>query len=155
MPNAYIIASSIIIIVAAALLAGCVTDKPTPEPHTFGYDRAMLPNYTAPAEMEALTGVLIRYRAVSGRLPETLDDLADTGLMSADEVAALPEYGYSAWGMGVLADGSLIVLVDSQIRVPNQAWCIVLKPTKTAEPTVLMTQMVPMSQLRVAARAAK
>lgn len=138
-----------------ALLTGCVSDEPKAEPHTFGYERDMLPTHVAPAEMDTLTGMLIRYRAEYGQLPAQLSDLAEADLMTAEQIAALPDYGYSARGLGVLADGSLIVLVDSRIRVPNQAWCIVQKPSKPSEPAVLETSMVPMAQLRASARAAK
>jgi hypothetical protein len=143
------------LLACGALLTGCVSDKPKAEPQTFGYERDMLPKSVAPAEMDALTGVLIRYRAEYGQLPAQLGDLAEAELMTAEQIAALPEYGYSARGLGVLADGSLIVLVDSRIRVPNQAWCIVQKPSKPGEPAVLETSMVPMAQLRASARAAK
>lgn len=145
----------LVCLTAVVMLVACVTEKPPREPETFGYQREMLPKHTAPAEMDDLVGKLILYRATQGRLPMKLSELVDADLTTADALAALPEYGYSGQGLGYLQDGRLVLLVDSDIRVPNQAWCIVQKATKPGEPPALETSLVSMAQLRAAARSAK
>jgi hypothetical protein len=107
----------------------------------------------APPQLETLAGQLMNYRVRYGNLPNDLRSLVDAKLMTQAEYEALPDYAYSPLGLGVLRDKRLLLVVDSAIRTPNRAWCIVREPSDSRTSVVYQTILVPMSQLDAAANA--
>ena len=104
-----------------------------------------------PPQIEMLAGKLMIYRAHAGRLPATLHDLIDAGQLEQTDYDALTGCAYSPRGLGVLPDAKLIILVDSAIRVPNRAWCVLGGPPDDDPTEVLELTLVPMGQLQAAA----
>ena len=145
--------SGIALLVMLAMLAGvgCTTTRQerkvvaptTPEPAA------------APSEMQAVADALLAYYAAHGSDPAQLVELRDAELISQADYEALPAYAYAGGGLGVLHDGSRVLLVDAVIRVPNRAWCIVSKPAKTGRAAVVETVLVSMAQLDAAAKQAR
>ena len=139
------------LLAVACVAAGCTS--PAEGPHRAAVTSPGV-EQRPPAEMDALIEYLLVYHARHGALPADLATLADEGIMAAEAYDALPAYAYSPGGLGELADGRLVVVVDDIIRVPNRAWCILREPAGRGAGIVLRCVLVPMSQLHAAARAA-
>lgn len=126
---------------------GCVTE-PRVVPGNAAHD-----SEPAPPIMEEVAGALMSFRATHGRLPRTLDALAETELLPQRTYATLPDYAYARRGLGALPDGRRILLVDAYIRSADRAWCIVENPAARDGTAQVELVLVPMDTLRhVAAR---
>lgn len=106
----------------------------------------------APTDLHDISGYLLRYRVTHRRMPETLTHLRTAEIMPAEGYPGLADYAYQPNGLGVLPDGRAVILVDTEVRVEDHAWCILAEPSGTPRTAALSVTLVPMSQLQAAAR---
>ncbi len=113
-----------------------------------------------PAELHEISGYLLSFRARYRVLPSELQQLTTSGafLTSESMVSSLNEmdldgFAYAPGGLGVLPDGRVVQLVDSQIRVPDHAWCIVREKTEQPRTAAMAVELIPLAALDAAAAA--
>ncbi|MEM9414512.1 MAG: hypothetical protein AAGA29_03420 [Planctomycetota bacterium] len=141
------------LVVMLFVLAACetqtttVSDRPAP-----GERITPRVGLEAPSDLHDLSGYLLRYRVLHHTLPEALEDLRSEGLMPAEGYPGLGNYAYRATGWGTLADGRTIIVVDTAIRIDGHAWCILAEPSRHPRTATLAVSLVPMADLRAAAR---
>lgn len=130
-------------------LAGCGGEQRTagdPLP-------APWPEAGAPPEMTSLAEDLAAYRAVTGKMPDTLADIDRAGLATAGPYAER-SYAYHQAGIGVLYEGWRVLVADDRMREAGKVWCIVRPPLMLRDSAALRIVQVPMPELREAAAAA-
>ena len=135
-------------LIVATTTTGCVTESPN---RSRVLDH-IAPSPTPPPEIEQLLRPLIAYRAAEQHYPQQLMQLVEAGLIPAGKLTVASDVAYSAAGLGVLHNGKRVLLVDSEIRVPNHAWCILETRSRTG--SVLTLELIGMGQLQRAANAA-
>ncbi|MEM7625074.1 MAG: hypothetical protein AAF333_05545 [Planctomycetota bacterium] len=106
----------------------------------------------APADLHDLSGFLLRYRVEYGAYPPTLAALREVDIMPKAGYDGLPEYAYAPTGLGTLGGGERIVVVDKAIRIADHVWCVLEIDGPASHTAALDVRLVPMAQLRVAAR---
>ncbi|MEL7088615.1 MAG: hypothetical protein AAGL98_09290, partial [Planctomycetota bacterium] len=106
----------------------------------------------APADLHDISGFLLRYRVETRTYPPTLATLREAGIMPAAGYDGLTDYAYSPNGLGTLAGGERIVVVDRTIRIADHVWCVLEIDRDVAHTAALDVRLVPMTQLRAAAR---
>ncbi|MFI4859626.1 MAG: hypothetical protein ACIAXF_02975 [Phycisphaerales bacterium JB063] len=136
---------------------GCVTQSdrrisPTPEAGERITPRVGL---EAPADLHDISGFLLRYRVTHQRMPETLMTLRADGIMPPEGYPGLENYAYRGTGLGTLADGRTVIVVDTSIRIEGHAWCILTEPSRNPRTATLAVSLVPMPELQAAARRAQ
>ncbi len=104
----------------------------------------------APEQLHDLCGLLLRYRVQHGRLPESLELLIDSTTGHNDVQGKFAGFAYRAAGLGRLADGRVILVVDDVVRIENHLWCILEQPTQTRGAAVLDVALVSIKMLRAA-----
>ena len=82
----------------------------------------------------------------------TLAALRDVGIMPAEGYEGLPQYAYAPEGLGTLGGGERIMVVDRAIRIEDHVWCILEIDRAAGNTAALDVRLVPMVQLRAAAR---
>lgn len=143
-------ALSALLAIALLLLPACTTqtttvnDRPGPTPDRLSAE--------APKDLHDLAGFLLKYQAANFRLPQSLAQLRAEGFMPMDGYPGLSAYAYRDTGMGSLADGQEIVVVDTAVRVDDHLWCILREPNPQPRAAALNVQLVPLEDLRAAAR---
>lgn len=141
---------SALLALALLLLPACTTqtttvnDRPGPTPDRLSAE--------APKDLHDLAGFLLKYQAANFRLPQSLAQLRAEGFMPMDGFPGLSAYAYRDTGMGSLADGQEIVVVDTAVRVDEHLWCILREPNPQPRAAALNVQLVPLDDLRAAAR---
>ena len=130
---------------ALAVSVGCVSEtrkvnpaiEPTESPDVI--QEVM----RVPQQMQDVSGSLLRYHAKYRTLPPNLETLVDERIMSAEQYAALPDYLYSPTDQYKLSDGRVVILVDSEVRIEQHAWCIVREPS--GQPRSIQLNVTPIS----------
>ena len=105
----------------------------------------------APPHIDQLLDQLMKFQAEVGRMPASLTELAEHLSIPDDQREMLMAYAYSPRGLGVLKDGRLILLVDSQITPPDQAWCIIQNAAVYNGPVFIEADLITMDALKDAA----
>lgn len=105
----------------------------------------------APPALRTLADHLLEFRAKYGFMPESLVSLRQAGLIEPDAFTDLEEFAYQAGGLGVLSDGRIITLIDTQIRIDGLVWCVWSEPTPRQKPEVYTVGAVPFHELERAA----
>jgi hypothetical protein len=136
------------------LLTACVTESRRVDEPAQPRDGQGLPQQVlrVPQQMQDLSGDLLRYHAKYKSLPETIDVLVDTRIMSMQRFAELPDYAYHPQGLGTLRDGRQVILVDAEVRIEGHAWCIVREPTNQPRTIQLNVTPIALTELEAAAR---
>jgi hypothetical protein len=135
--------------VALLLLSGCGSEtraggEPLPAPW---------PEADAPGEIKALAEDLAAYRAVKGKMPDTLADIDEAGLSTAGPYAER-NFAYHQAGIGLLQEGWCVLIADDRMRDAGKVWCVVRPPLLLRNAAALRVVQVPMPELREAAAAA-
>lgn len=144
---------SCVVLALAGFSAGCesqtTTVAGTPTPGERISPRVAV---EAPTDLHDISGYLLRYRVTHQALPPALSDLRAQGVMPAEGYPGLGDYAYRATGLGTLADGRRVILVDTAIRVEGHAWCILAEPARNPRTATLAVSLVSMADLQAAAR---
>lgn len=106
----------------------------------------------APADLHDLSGFLLRYQVEYKTYPPTLAALRDVGIMPAAGYDGLPQYAYAADGLGTLAGGGRIMVVDRAIRIADHVWCVIEIDNSVSHTAALDVRLVPLPQLQAAAK---
>lgn len=135
-------------------LAGCVTESRNVGASSTSDPESRMPQEVlhVPQQMQDLSGDLLRYHAKHRVLPAKLELLVQEQILSAERYAALPDYLYSPSDRYTLRDGRVVILVDSEIRVEQHAWCIVREPTNQARTIQLNVTPIALTELEAATR---
>jgi hypothetical protein len=103
-----------------------------------------------PDDLALLADDLLAYRAInSGRLPELLRLLDESGLATGGPWGERA-FAYHPNGIGILAEGWRLILVDDRLREPKHAWCIVRPPVRIGSSRSLRVALVPLQELQIA-----
>jgi|GEM_PF-5466114 len=127
-----------------------IRDKPAKK-STFDKDPRVEAMVDAPPALRTLADHLLEFRAKYGFMPESLASLRDAGLIQPDTFADLEEFAYQAGGLGVLSDGRIVTLIDTQIRIDGLVWCVWSEPTPRQKPEVYTVGAVAFHELERAA----
>lgn len=135
-------------------LTGCEsttqrTVSGAPEPGTAVTPRVAL---EAPTDLHDIAGYLLRYRVLHQAMPDTLAVLRAEGFMPDGGYPGLSSYAYQPAGLGRLADGRTIFVVDTAVRVEAHVWCILAEPSGNPRTASLLVALVSMADLQAAAR---
>jgi hypothetical protein len=136
----------------ALALVGCVTENRTVGPTEVNENGLPQEVLRVPQQMQDLSGDLLRYHAKHRMLPTTLEVLLEEKFISPERYAALPNYLYSPTDTYTLRDGRTVILVDSEVRVENHAWCIVREPDGQPRSIQLNVTPIALAELEAAAR---
>ena len=145
-------------LIAAAGLLGCQQQSRTVRTVTLpGEDAAANPQRAvveAPADLHDISGYLLRYRVQFGAYPDSLATLQSAGIMPKQGFEGLGAYAYHPQGLGTLANGHKIMVVDRTLRIADHVWCILEIDRPSDVTAALDVRLVPWADLQQAARSA-
>jgi hypothetical protein len=108
----------------------------------------------APADLHDLAGSLLRYHVRFAAYPDRLSTLREAGMMPDPGIEAVADYAYHPQGLGTLAGGQRIMVVDRAVRIADHLWCILEIDRPTDVTAALDVRLVPWADLQAAARSA-
>lgn len=107
----------------------------------------------APDILHALAEDLSAFQGTTGRMPDSLALLDQSGFASGGPYAT-HAFAYHPSGIGVLRDGWRVVVADDRVRSEHQVWCVVRPPVRLSNAPLFRVVQVPMVEMRSAAAAA-